>query len=332
MRWLGSVAEAAPLGMILSRRLAAATIVDTRGRWPLLYPPVGVEERRATVATLARLAAKASATDLKTWLLGLVDTLSLSWDSAEVRVHHMGAMATAPCGLPNLAASVYRRATGRDANIEILSAGADVEWAAALGATVCPTEVDGGYSAGRATDVVASFFSLDGRERVASLTPEAFMALDGILAVDSDVPIVSFASEFSSSEIARLRTLVLGIAAWNQDPEFLQQAVDDFNAMVRRYERKSDRLRTMNIAGFAGSLAVAATVAANEQMKSTLAPFAFLGPALAAWLFTIAREELAARSLALSSLIDFANGRMSGVSADAVLVSRLRKEVKLHSA
>jgi hypothetical protein len=159
--------------------------------------------------------------------------------------------------------------------------------------------------------------------------PETFVALDGLLAIDNDAPIVPFAKEIAAGDIERLQKRVDSITRWNLDSDYLNEAIASFNAEVLRYERRQDRLRTLNIAGMSAGLATAVVLASDAALRTTVGPFASLGAGLASLLFTLAREELSAKSTHIASAIDFANGRLAGVSADAVLVARMRKEVKL---
>jgi hypothetical protein len=327
LRWLGAVAEAAPQALLLSRRLAAATVLDTRRRWPMFYAPIGVDERAACLRVLAKAVDEAPP-EIKVLLSSFLETLSSAWLTSELQVTHQGAMGTSVCGVPALAANLVHRVRGHDARLEFWSAGMDVEWAAALGASVCPKGADS-YSEDGFVELIASLFSVHGNERVVAVAPETFIALDGILAVDNDVPLVPFATELASHDIERLREEMRRIAAWNLDADHLRDAIEKFNAEVRRYEHKADRLRTLNVAGFAASVGTAVALAGSEALRHTVGPFASLGAALAAGLFHMARENMTAASPSLSAAMDYANACLGGVRPEAVLVSRLRKELKI---
>jgi hypothetical protein len=328
MGLLAAAAEAAPDALLLSRRLAAATVLETRRRWPVFYPPIEVTERAAAIKALAGFADMAPAGPVKIWISSLLETLTNAWLNAEVQVTRQGAMGTGAYGLAALAGNFVRGVHGVDARLELWSAGSDVEWAAALGAAVCPKGAQG-YSEDRGVDLIASLLSLDGRERVVTTTPETFVALEDLLAVDSDVPLVPFAKELASDDINRLRACVQGLASWNLDRDYMGDAVDKFNAEVRRYERRTDRLRSLNVVGFVASAALAGASAASPSFRQAIGPFASLGPAMASGLFLLVREQLASASPKLSAAIDHANAMLAGVPANAVLVSRLRKEVKI---
>ncbi len=186
--WLGEAAEAAPHALLLSRRLAAASLLETRRRWPIFFAPIGIDERVAILSVLAK-AVDHVPNRTKLWFSSLLETLTVNWLDGELNVNHQGAMGTSICGVPELAAALVRRARGHDARLEFWSAGMDVEWAAALGAAVCPKGADA-YSEDGLVELIAGLFSVAGHEGVVVVAPEAFVALDEILAVDSDVPLV----------------------------------------------------------------------------------------------------------------------------------------------
>lgn len=327
--WLGAALEAAPQSVTLSRRLALATVLDTRRRWPMFYPPFGIDERRICLEVLHRFHRQLPESTLKARVGAFCTTLIYSWQASEGQLNDRGAMGSAPCGIPGLAANIVSALTGKDHTLEVWSAGASVEWASALGACVVPASAAGGYSEQGATDYVASLYSPERLTRVPTLDPEVFAVLDGILAVDNDVPLLPFATELAGPDIDRLREVVLRVAAWNVDLDYQREAIAKFNAEVRRYERRYDRLRSLNIVGFGASVGMATATAMDPTLGSTLGPLASLGPALAAGLFLLAKEELAARSGAFASALDFTNGLLAGVRPEAVLVSRLRREIKL---
>lgn len=114
VNWLARIAEAAPNNVIMSRRLAAATVVDTRRRWPLFYPPLAVEDRRAVLDGLTHaLGDMARGSPLEVWLRVVRDTLTQSWTGTEAGLNGRGAMGTAHVGVPSFAAKLYEALRGR---------------------------------------------------------------------------------------------------------------------------------------------------------------------------------------------------------------------------
>jgi hypothetical protein len=140
--------------LLLSRRLAAATIADCRRRIPLLYPPFGIAERRLLLEGLAAL----TATDAAGIAKAIATELGRIWSPVEDNVEFRGAMATGFNGVGALSAAVLKHLTGHDQFLELCTAASSVEWAAALNATVFPVDVEG-YSQQAATELCASLYS-----------------------------------------------------------------------------------------------------------------------------------------------------------------------------
>lgn len=326
--WLSSAAEACPRGILLSRRLAAATIIDTRRRWPIFYPPFAFEERKACLLAISRTA-EALNGEQKVMLEGLIETLSTAWLRTEFFVNTRGAMATEVCGIGELVTSFYKKACNKDLTLEFWSAASQVERAGALGANVAPY-ASSGFNSEPFVDLVAGCFSGGKNASLAKLSTDTFALLDEILTIDNDVPLLTFAQEWASGDIERLRKFIVDLANWKQEPESRQEAIDAFNAEVRRYERRPDRLKAFNIVGLCLSAAVAFGVTANPELRQSPAMlFSSAGIAMASIVFHLGREELTNKSKHLSAALDWTNALLAGVQPEAVLVSRLRKEVKL---
>jgi hypothetical protein len=162
---LAELEEQHPL--LLSRRLAAATIADCRRRIPLLYPPFGIAERRLLLEGLATLTA-ATAGIAKP----IVTELGRIWSSVEDNVEFRGAMATGFNGVGALSSAVLKHLTGNNQFLELCTAASSVEWAAALNATVFPVDVEG-YSQQAATELCASLYSGVSTERALSSSLKA---------------------------------------------------------------------------------------------------------------------------------------------------------------
>jgi hypothetical protein len=122
--WLALAAEAAPASILLSRRLAAATVIDTRRRWPIFFPPVGVVERHALLKVLGRLVEMTPDRGMSSWFRALSSSLSHAWLHSEFLLNRRGAMGTSICGIPGLAAAAYRSTHEKEADLEIWGAGA----------------------------------------------------------------------------------------------------------------------------------------------------------------------------------------------------------------
>jgi hypothetical protein len=319
--WLGEAAEAAPESLLFSRRLAAATIVEARSRVPLLFPLGDVRERHELLRALAVLAAQEPRIDVRGWLEGLVDGLSRAWRFGDLIIHRQGAKGTSFLGIAALTAAVCRRVRGIDQSIEIEHAGEMVEWAAALGATVCPVATPT-YSEEAASELVAAFYGGTSDEFLPSVTPEIHRLIGDLLVIDDDSPVVDFAKAFGGADIDRLRTLVGNYASTYVVPEDMDAAIQKFNDAVRGYESRADRIKSLGLVAIGLASAKAAGLVKPEQ---ALIP---LGAAILTGLIVIGGEEFAHRSTIVGRLLDAANGALSARRPGPVLVARMRRRLK----
>jgi hypothetical protein len=255
--WVGALAETAPGALLFTRRLSAATMVDARNRFPFLYPAVEFDDKHRALRAISELAAREPAgSPTAAWLEGLIETLGHSWRWAEVVLHREGATGMSQLGIAALASAVYNRFRGRDSTLEIQLAGRAVEWAAALGASVCPTETEG-YSDEPASSLVAAFHTGSLSRAIPTVDPAIHHLVGDLLSIDDDTPVVSFAMAFGGADIDRLRNLVETMAREHVTPDDLAEAVSKFNAAVRAYEPRADRIRSLRVA----SLGLAAGIA-----------------------------------------------------------------------
>jgi hypothetical protein len=134
VQWLNSAAEAASGNLLLSRRLAAATISDARRRMPFLFAPLSPTERYGLLHALAIHAQDLVGEAKRQQFVRFVAELGSAWSQAEWSVQSRGAMGTSHVGIGCVASAIYEQVTGQDLRLELWTAAQKVEWAAALGA------------------------------------------------------------------------------------------------------------------------------------------------------------------------------------------------------
>lgn len=317
-RLLVALAERAPDSVVLSRRLAAASVLDVRRRWPILFPPFGPDERHLFLAALARFA-ETTGGPAGDGVKDILNLLTLAWSRGEFALHQRGAQVTSQFGVAGIVAEFLKRSHGRDFAIEAWSAGANVEWAGALSANLFPKSTDGYDESGHA-ELIATVYSGRGPIAVPVIDRGVQTVLNGVLAVDNDVPVLTFAKEFESGDIERLRDLVVRIASENVDDDYLGEAVSKFNAEVRRYENRPGRAWSLGI--FSAISATSASAIPEEY--AAVRPYVGIG-LLALLLLT--QQELAPKNKNLGRVLDSMQAALAGVQPGAVLVSRLRKQV-----
>jgi hypothetical protein len=320
--WIESVAEEAPQNMLFSRRLAAATIADARGRLPLLYPPLSPSERYALLHAIASSADDLVGAAARPRFVQFVCELGELWSQAEWSVQSRGAMGTSHLGIGGIAGALYENITGRDIRLELWSAAQKVEWAAALGAHVFPGG-SGGYDEGNACDLVAGVYGPGGSGRLGVQPKTALSAITDLLALDSRVSVVDFAAEFSSSDINRLRETVLKLTRENVDPDYLADAIEKFNKEVRRYERRPDLLKGVNVVGL-----FSAGAAAMHAVDPSIAHLVPLAGTLLGFVVNRVIDEVPRHSAVAGTVVDYLNSAFSGqLRSDAVLVARAKRDV-----
>lgn len=308
---INDLSENAPDSLLFSRRLAAATVVETRRRLPLLFPPLSSRERHQLLRLLADQ-------DRNTFHFGseVHQELARMWFAGELAMHRDGAMATHGYGLGAFVAALYKQQSGRDFFIELSSAGAAVSWAATIGATVFPLELES-YSEQVACEMCASVYSgiRAGEVKIAPDTLEK--VLTDLLLLDNDAPIQDVVQAFNRRDNDQLQDLVNRITSRNLDPDFLRQAIREINEGVERFDRRIGRLERMDLLT-AGGLVATAAGADPRAIYVSVAAF-FLN-------FMLTKAD---PSVDLGGkFLDMVRGLVTWSSSDVVLVSRLRKKLQ----
>ncbi|WP_243317710.1 hypothetical protein [Geothrix paludis] len=299
---------------ILSRRLAAATVADARRRMPLLYPPVGVAERRILLELLQMVQDNAPAP----WREGLITGLGESWTSAEYALHSKGAMATSLNGFGRILGEMVRRETGKDLLLELLFSSMPVEWAGALGATIMPVGLEN-EGPQKMAEFCASAYSgaVTGTQLASIGTVEA--VLEEVLALEGDAPVRELDTAFSPRDISQLNDLVYGIVRGNLTGQDLRKAVRDLNDKVRYYNSSTKRVAWLNLMAPTGALATYA-------LTGNPGGATFVG--LGSWLLGLMVKDLDASRHPCGGLIDWVRSVNARTTPDVVLVSRLKKAIK----
>jgi hypothetical protein len=303
--------------MLLSRRLALLAISDQRRRNPLYQLPSSAYERRAILRALHQLAQQPGQTGQ--FCDALAVALSDHWAVSEHLLQMRGAMASISGGLARHASEVAKRVFHRDLFIEFGAAAQNVEWAGALGAHLIPEE-GSGYSSAEVTAFLVALTTGGDRRPVATRAPRELTLAEELLAIDNDTNVFEFVTEIGKGDFARFGRVVGDFAGTGTDEEIAEK-VRMWNAQVRHYERRPDRLRSFGVGGIV--LAAASQFSPNETLRSAvplLVPFMPL-------LVTQFSEELVRDSAIAGRLADWANGALAGAAPEAVLLSRMRKRV-----
>ena len=309
-RLVDAMTEVEPSAVILSRSLAASTIARGQAKEPLLYAPLSSRERVALLAAFSR-----SATDpVSRSLLGSYGRLfSQQHDMFMMR----GALASLGYGVGAYLGEVYFNLGRKDARLELMTCGAGIEWALGLGSSYIPRDF-AGFDETRNSHIIASYLSRTKFRAAEPVADRLHTVVDGLLAV-SGVPPLEIARNFQSLPASRFRTVARSLMAATSSASELQETIEQVNADVRAFERRSDRLSHWKI-GTVLTHGVAAIVDNLAGVFTSMAAM-WLCDQLGERLPDSLRAELADARAILTSLA-------TASSLDAVVVSRSRKAVR----
>lgn len=304
-RFMNLLLEANSNSILFSRRLASATVIQTRNKLPILYPPFNNVEKYE----LLRLFSSIDDPRFRPIANVICNKIGSIWVGMEQNLSARGAMGTGSHGIGRLLGDLLYQFSGNDNRIELYSCGASVEWANALHATYSPIEVDG-YSEFIAAQWCASLFSGVNSSAVSPIEKlDSF--IQGLLTLNNDAPVLEIDNIFTHSDIDRLGKLLNGITP-DDDKEVILRSM---NEKVQRFESNQNRLERLDIFGLGG---VAAATAATGN------PYIPFG----VWLMQYVLKNADPSRDIGGKAIDWLRAANSFTSSESVLISRLRSKVK----
>lgn len=309
------VLEAAPTSVLLSHRLATATVVDSRRRMPLLYPPIDARTRHALLAIMEEAVSRIPDAGGSALLRTTLSELGRIWLDFESLLNYRGAMATSMLGMGAIAGRVLEEQSAPGAALRFWLAAAPVEWGAALGATVFPAALSGD-SEQAITEVCASLCSgVPDRPVPVNEVGQVEAILEGIRVLESDAPVVEVATAFGGKDSARLRKIIQGLSDEGFRPDYLHAAIEDFNRKVDEFDSRRSRVRRLDLVTLAGAITMA--VAGEEAELVRFIP-------LTVWLLKYLLQVQPAMVSIPTGLVDLAWSAATWTPSEVVLVARLR--------
>ena len=305
-----AVAEVDRSAIVLSRALAAKTIERGQKKEPFLYAPLTSGQRADILSAMSQTVTDDAFREL---LSSYGELFSVQHDMFMMR----GALAWLGFGVGAYLGSVFLKLRDKDARIELMTCGAGIEWALGLGSSYVPRDY-GGYDETNNSQIIASYL---GRTKFLPSDPVAnrmHVISNGLLAV-SDVPALEVAKNFHSLRASRFRNLARKLMSATGDVSGLQEAVDQINADVRAFERRSKRLAPW-------MLQVPIEGAVYSAVESYAVPGASIA---AAWLYNMLKHKIPEEAQnEVADAIAMLTGLATGSSLDAVIVSRSRKAIQ----
>jgi hypothetical protein len=304
---LDAVAEVDDSSLILSRALAARSIIRGQAKEPLLYAPLTSAQRAAVLAAMSKTIADER-------FRGLVGSYAQFFMGQHYVFMTRGALAMLGFGVGSYLGEVFLQLANKDARVELATCGAGIEWALGLDASYIPRDF-GGYDETHNSEIVASYL---GRTRLKHDDPTAnrmHIITDGLLGV-SGVPPLEVAKNFHSLPASRFRNVardLMGAAASASD---VRVAVDRINADVKTFERRAERLRHWKVGALVAEVGLAMAHHEVGAVASVLGRYLYellehrIPPSI--------KNELGDAGKMLAGLV-------TGSSIDAVIVSRSKK-------
>ena len=296
--------------VLLSRRLATLTVRDARRRIPLLYPPFGIADRRSMLEEFLAIANDAPTETAK----AVAFELGRIWCTAEEQIYFLGAMGTGLEGIGPLLAARIKAVTGSQVLLEMYRAAASVEWAAALGASVFPIQIDT-YSDEAAVGICASIYSGVAIETAGPIG-RSEIVIESLLALDDDAPIIEVADVFSGHDTDRLRKLVYGAVRSSSTVEELQRLVNEINQRVKQFDRLVDHQTRADFLALAGALA---------GFIKGIPPLQYIS--LGTYILRQVFQNAQPNNTATKRVVDWLRAANAWTTSDVVLVSRLRRDL-----
>ncbi|TCK61539.1 hypothetical protein [Seleniivibrio woodruffii] len=296
--------EASPRSLIFTRRLAAITINEMKKKMPFMFPTMGIIERRKLLEVLV------SIYDVSPNLLlqSMIKVMGLQLSFYEYVINTRGSMGLLLNNFGSILAYYYNMAYGIDRNDEFALACASLDIAIGLKATIIPA-CDEGYSSFDATQLCASCYTgievLPNNVNIKNLQ----LLTNGLFCIDNDAPVLEVDSCFSHRDIDRVSKIIKAVN-YNE----VQFHIDEINKEVTKFEKDKKRLKQWDILGL---LTIAGGLVNLNNPESTIIP-------IFAWF----SNRLLENDNIDNGILDWAKATNSFVSKEAILVSRIRKNIK----
>ncbi|AMP00147.1 hypothetical protein CAter282_2299 [Collimonas arenae] len=296
--------------IILSRCLAGKVVEKVAPKDPVLYAPLSNSQRSQLLSALHGIGDPFSN--------ALVNSYSRHFQGQNAALLHMGATASLGYGVGAHIGDLIHSRTGKDARLELSTAGAGVEWAIGLGAAYIPRSYGHGYDETHNSLIVASYMS---RTKMVPADPVAsrlHTVADGLLSL-SGIPPLEIAKNFNSSAAAQFRRYSARLANATADVNELRAIVTAINEDTLKFERRSDRISRLKIDALLVGIAA-------KPLGDLIDNQMLFGSVAAAWIYELMKDKIpSAFSDKLSEISQIILSILTSSSPDAVIVSRARQ-------
>jgi hypothetical protein len=306
-----SVAEINPSAVMFSRRLAASSVVGIRNQTGLFGVSLPSEDQYACLSMLNQV----NSVD-QTVFKAFIESLATSWVGTEDVVNSRGALGVCNAGLAAFASKLWEL-RGRDLGIEMYSVASSYEYAQGLGAHYIPFDSKN-YSEVAAAQFIGSLYSgvqsCDDDIRETELSE----LLSCVLTIDNDMNVLELDDALEKEQVEKIPDLLKQYAGLSE--EELAQKVYNLNRSIKDIEKKSSRLRQINVSGLLAACVGYGAVATGYSHAALLP--------IACWVLnalTVYAKNNAKLNCGLFSKLSALN---LNSSQDAVLVHGIRNSVR----
>ncbi len=246
------------------------------------------------------------------------------WFSYHDSISDRASMGISFHSLTPLYASMLENKTGRDFTVEMISVSQLVAIGGAFGATVVPLHSKD-YSEENLTRIFADFYSGPNTKNFPIFESRHADILNGVLAISSDVPLLTIARDFSGSDVQRLRRLIADLARGKSPDQEDAKVVEAFNKEVNSFRSRKASLAEWDISGF---VFAAAPLILSNYFKDYPELLALIDRApIALWLLQRLFEQVS-ENPDVRKMLDWMVGIINITNSDIVMVARLRDKIK----
>lgn len=311
---INAVGEVSTDALTLSRELATKSIARNQTKDPILYGAYSGQQRLSILKILAHVSRNNKLAQ------ALLSSYGELFASQEIALMERGAYAFLGQGVGRHMASIMTSIHGKKVpDLELMMAGASVEWALGLGANYIPRNHGESFDESNHSLLVASFLGNSKYTPVDPIANRMHIAIDGLLAV-TNIPPVEVARTFSSTAVKRFHTVAKKLMSGNISTEELNLAVKSINADVTHFEKRKDRITSWQLHTLAGIMIGGATSQALDSYAGFSASW------ITQWVFSLLKSRVPSSfQEEIATIADIMLSLAVGSNIDSVIVSRSQK-------
>ena len=305
-RTIEAFAEGGASNLVLPRKLAAVLLQDAKTKFPILYPPLDVDQMSFLLAQLYSASKSMPDRKLANFLKFLSQSLSWYWQSPSTEYPYKGTDSIAFAGFGNLLSALWG-VTDESHSALLSQSLLSVQMASAFDAVQVPDPRNENL-----VSIGASIYSGVNPNQPPEMQSKLKAVIENLFTISSHIPVNEFVGAFQSSDINRLKRYVFDIARQSATVEEAAEVAASFNEEAKRFEARKEFFGQLDLAGFLISVATPSGV--------FVPPTTWITTALK-WLFRKDPSGMA------SSILDIVDSIGKTRDPRAVLVARMKKNM-----